>query len=229
MITRRLIAMALCIYPRPWRKRYGGEYEAMIEQIPAAGWSTLWDVTKGAVAMQIKYNGGMMRTAVIFGIIGLGLAAAGSFAVRDVYLSEVLLGGAGQKPDDLHPSPTTMPAKSRLQAIIEQQHLYATQTPQKALAMMQKNVAISGLDRSGMTGAQAVRVVFTYPDPAVSQRVAAALAEAILTEHGRLKLLDGPRLADGPIYPNRAVIAFIGLLGGTLLGSLWALVRVRPV
>lgn len=229
MIIRSLIAMALSFYPRPWRKRYGDECAAMIEQISAAGWSTFWDVTKGAVAMQIKYNGAdLLRTAVIFGAIGLALAGAGSFAVRDIYLSEVLVGGTGQKPDALPSSVKTMLTKPRLQAIIEKQRLYETQTPEKAIEMMQKNIAISGLDRSRINGAQAVRVVFTYPDAAVSERVTADLAEAIITEHGRLKLLDGPRLADGPIYPNRGVIACIGLLGGTLLGGLWTLVRVRP-
>jgi hypothetical protein len=229
MIARRLTAMVFNAYPRYWRTRYGDEFAATLEQMRAVGWSTLWDITKGAIAMQIHYNGvHLTRTVAVFGIVGLALASAGSFAIRNLYASEALFGD-DSKSDALRLSMQKALTRPRLHAIIEKERLYEKQSPDKAIEMMQKHISISNLDRSRMNGDR-ILVGFVYPDAAVSQRVTADLVEAIINEHGRrLNLLDGPRLIDGPIYPNRTVIAFIGLLSGTLLGGLWCLVRARPV
>lgn len=229
MIVRRLTAMVLTAYPRCWRKRYGDEFAATLEQMSAATWSTLWDVTKGAIAMQLQYNGAhLLRTAAIFGVIGLALAAAGSFAIRDVYASEALFSTADLKPGAPRLFLQEAITRPRLRTIIEKEHLYETQSPEKAIEMMQKGIAISSLARSRMDRGQTFRLVFAYPDATLAQRVIADILEAIIGEQGRFNLLDGPRLSDGPIYPNRAVIGFIGLVSGILLGSLWSLVRARP-
>jgi hypothetical protein len=229
MIGRRLIAIFLNMYPGSWRNRYGEELAATLEQIPAVRWSTLWDLAKGAIAMQFRYHGSyLMRTAAICVVVGLMLASVGSFAIRDLYASETLVGSA-LTPDALRPAVQNVLMKSRLQAIIEKEGLYKRQSPEKAIETLKNNISISAADRGRINGGQTFRVVFVYPDAAVSQRVIIDLSEMFIKERDRFNLLDGPRLIDGPIYPNRGVISLIGLLGGTLLGCLWAFVRVRPV
>jgi hypothetical protein len=52
-LTRTLIRL----YPGGWRKRYGAEFEAMLEQVPP-GWSANFDLFKGSIRMQFSQTGG---------------------------------------------------------------------------------------------------------------------------------------------------------------------------
>jgi hypothetical protein len=49
---RRAIQFMLRLYPAPWRERYRGEFEALLEQM-RPGWRDVFDVLRGAVKMQI--------------------------------------------------------------------------------------------------------------------------------------------------------------------------------
>jgi len=48
-----------------------------------------------------------------------------------------------------------------------------------------------------------------------------------LVAHSGARILDPPSLSEKPIWPNRAVITSLGLLGGILIGIAWAVVRSR--
>jgi hypothetical protein len=50
---RRWIAIAARLYPRSWRERYGPEFDAVLENAPA-NWRQVLDVTRAALAMQLK-------------------------------------------------------------------------------------------------------------------------------------------------------------------------------
>ena len=41
------------LYPAEWRKRYGAEFEALIEDVPP-GWSSAIDLLKGAIRMRLS-------------------------------------------------------------------------------------------------------------------------------------------------------------------------------
>jgi hypothetical protein len=47
------IRLALGLYPRRWRRRYGRELEALIEDL-SIGWDGVFDLTRGAVVMQMR-------------------------------------------------------------------------------------------------------------------------------------------------------------------------------
>ena len=49
----RLMRLALRLYPRRWRRRYGDELEALLED-SQPGWQGVVDVARGAVAMQLR-------------------------------------------------------------------------------------------------------------------------------------------------------------------------------
>lgn len=60
------IRLALALYPRWWRRRYGGELEALIED-SRTGWSGVFDIARGAFIMQIKDFGTIPLLAALIG------------------------------------------------------------------------------------------------------------------------------------------------------------------
>src|SRR5690349_6733120 len=74
---KRLIAWGLWFYPRQWRRRYGCEFLALIEDSrPRA--ADLWDVIKGAMLMQL-ISGSLPR--IVAGFTAAGLLAAGTWTL----------------------------------------------------------------------------------------------------------------------------------------------------
>ena len=53
---RGLIRFAVRLYPAFWRARYEIEFDALLEDVDL-GWRDLFDVLKGAGAMQIRHVG----------------------------------------------------------------------------------------------------------------------------------------------------------------------------
>jgi uncharacterized protein involved in exopolysaccharide biosynthesis len=87
---RRWIASAAALYPWRWRKRYGEEFDALLEDLNP-GWREFTDVLQGALKMQ------MTNAATYLKLIG-GLAAAGaivatavSFRVPRIYESTAVI------------------------------------------------------------------------------------------------------------------------------------------
>ena len=86
-------------------------------------------------------------------------------------------------------------------------------------------------------GKNRMALQFVYFDRPLSQRVCAALVEALMRSPvdfihpGRvpftISLLHAPSLADRPIYPNRFNLVVTGLLAGTIIGLPIALLRRR--
>jgi hypothetical protein len=47
------VRLAIGVYPRWWRRRYGPELEALLEDAPP-GWSALFDLVRGACIMRLR-------------------------------------------------------------------------------------------------------------------------------------------------------------------------------
>jgi hypothetical protein len=60
------IRFALALYPRWWRRRYGREMEALLED-SGAGWAALFDLARGALFVRIRDIGGSMRISTLNG------------------------------------------------------------------------------------------------------------------------------------------------------------------
>jgi hypothetical protein len=79
VIIKRLAWMMAALYPAAWKKRYGDELDALIEDA-GGGWRVISDLLKEAVKMQLKtWSSG--KLALVFGISGLLAAAVTSMSI----------------------------------------------------------------------------------------------------------------------------------------------------
>jgi hypothetical protein len=81
------------LYPRCWRGRYGGELETLIEDSRHAGWRELFDVLKGALAMNTRE---LSPASVLGGFVLAGTAIAGLAwaAIPNGYRSTAAVAGS---------------------------------------------------------------------------------------------------------------------------------------
>ena len=121
-------------------------------------------------------------------------------------------------------------APERLRAIIDKHRLYPKEA--EPAVLLARQIKVSGVKILG-SGRRIFRIEFLDDDPKTAQLVANEVTDSILTEHARvnaasgkmLSVLDRAPLPEGPLYPNRPVIGFIGLLIGATIGTVWAMLR----
>ena len=80
-----LLQIVVRLYPAAWRERYGEEFSALLEDVPPR-WRDLFDIGKGAIAMQVSQNRAWKLTALM-GLAGLLIAFAVSFIEAPRYSS----------------------------------------------------------------------------------------------------------------------------------------------
>jgi len=235
-MNRRLITFAARLYPAAWRERYGEEFAATVEQMPAPGWAVLWDVGRGALKMQFHYRSDLIRLAAICGAAGLAVAWGLSLRISDIYVSETTIQASTADHTSLSPTLRRAFARPRLRGLIEKHNLYAVERSRLPLEQvtdkMAKDVFLS-TSPGGDKTRPAFKVRFAYTDPAVIQLVTDELAAGFAVDtapnsaaQGRFVVLDTASRPD-PIYPNRPVAAAMGLFGGALLGAVWAVWKRR--
>ena len=235
-MTAKLIRLATALYPRAWRKRYSEEFAATLEDMPTQSWGTVWDVAKGALVMQIRQNGASMaHTAAKFGTAFMTLAFAGSLAIPNRYISNAAVDVRGTDRASVAVTVQRTLTAKRLQELIGKHHLYAADGAPipagDAFDTMRRNIGVSRLNES--KGASRLEVSFQYSDPAVAQRVTADLTDAIIEENAQtnsgatLSVADSASKPVDSAFPNRTLIALMGLAGGALIGFVWSLL-MRP-
>lgn len=64
----RFERLALRLYPRRWRQRYGPELEALIEDANL-GWRGVWDVARGGITMRMTPQWGIAVVAALVGAV----------------------------------------------------------------------------------------------------------------------------------------------------------------
>jgi hypothetical protein len=235
-MNRRIIAFAARLYPAAWRKRYGEEFAATLEQMRAPGWAVLWDVGGGALKMQFQYRSQLIRVAAMCGAAGLAVAWGLSLRIPDVYLSESTIQSSTDDLTSLNPAFRRAVERSRLLGLIQKHNLYPAERSRLPLEevtnKMANDISISNC-AGGDKARPAFKVGFAYTDPAIIQRVTDDLATGFARDtapnsaaQGRFVVLDTASRPD-PIYPNRPVAAAMGLCGGALLGAVWAVWKRR--
>jgi hypothetical protein len=86
---KRVLRFLTYLYPAWWRRRYGRELEALLED-SGSRWRDVWDLFRGAMEMQMsKWTFGAIVVAC--GIAGLALAGAVAFAMPYQYRSTATL------------------------------------------------------------------------------------------------------------------------------------------
>ena len=229
----RLLSWLVSCYPRVWRDRYGAEFSEFLCGLPDAGWGTVWDVSKGAISMQVQQNGpSVLKLAAGFGLAGLIIAAGVSLAISDRYVSMTVVEATGVEERVLHDSVTRSMAPERLRAIIDKHRLYPKEA--EPAVLLARQIKVSGVKTLG-SGRRTFRIEFLDDDPKTAQLVANEVTDSILTEHARanagsgkmLSVLDRAPLPEGPLYPNRPIMGFVGVLIGATIGAVWAMLRRR--
>jgi hypothetical protein len=248
-----LLKLLARLYPSNWHRRYGAEFEALLED-STPRIRDLCDVFFGALKMQMT-TWNFTRITLAACLIGTLVAVAISFAIPPHYISHTLIivtptGDDLAIPESLAGTKSALPSylinlkpdvlnRDSLSRIIKRLNLYprerANMPLDAVITKMQSNVYVKPIEGQG--GLSAFFVQFDYPDPYLAQKVngelvslfmSANLAYAQSHPHLVFRAMYAPELPQKPARPNRIVMGVIGLLLGLTAGLILAVViRLR--
>lgn len=217
---RRWIRIASRLYPSRWRRRYGAEFDALLEDTRPTLKNAL-DVAWVALEMHMNMLT-FSKLAVLCGVTGAILAAVMAVRMPDKYVSEAVIrvSGDGQSLRFFHDR--VLP-----RALGPKPDFSITNPYSGAGRPNEFDFTVRYSDRDAaqaeITGHQIV-----------SRIVKANLLEGIkASARTQVRLLRPPSLAASLDRPNRPLITVLGFCAGLVLASLLAaakrlLRRVRP-
>ncbi len=220
---KRLALLIARLYPYAWRKRYGAEFDALIEDSkPSPMW--LLDTLKGAFAAQIKVNG--MRLAT-FGIVGAALAGAFAFTMKDSFRGTAVLKATNLNPVTAFEVQTSF-SRNALWEIIEKNNLYENDRGripnEEIIHKLRLGIRISRQARSFGDIPLAIIVNVDASDRTKAKAAAEDLAKLLLNGERSLIEVSSPAV---PLSPNRTWITLAGIAAGLLLGAAYSFLRNR--
>ncbi|MGB7721984.1 MAG: hypothetical protein WBL65_18940 [Bryobacteraceae bacterium] len=242
---RQLIHWVAGLYPAAWRERYGGELDALIEDIQPQ-WEDLLNVLLGALRMQMTTRNSLK----ILGAVTLaGALAAGVLAFRtpDRYVSTAVMritpadSDRQRALDRLAELQQEVLSRTSLAEIITRPALNLYPKDRKRIPLedvvenMRKALRFQVMQAQG-GGVAAFLISFEYPDKFKAQAVVRELLSSFFRQNKldrgdqgpsavvNLVILDPPNLPQRRLGPNRSMIVGAGLLGGAVLGLLVVLV-----
>lgn len=188
--------------------------------------------------MRMQEGASVKKRAAGLGALGLAIAWGAAWQIPDLYVAQSKIQATGIDAEAIHASVQRALSRPRLAVLIRNHQLYTkerTHLPvNDVIEKMAKNVSVTGLSGDA-AGVRSFSIGFAYPDAEVSQRVTRELVVALIRENA-----PGPGATSGPrflsvdeaarpdaVYPNRPVMAFTGLLIGTLAGAAWGLLQRR--
>ena len=250
---KRLLKLLARLYPSSWHRRYGAEFEALLED-STPRIRDLYDVFIGALKMQMT-TWSFTRITLAACLAGTLAAVALSFAITPHYISRSLIVSVNPPVDAAaayNSGATTNNAmqsylinlqpdvlnRDSLTRIIERLNLYprerASMPLDAVVTKMQSNIYVRPVKG---TNQSAFIVQFDYPDPHLAQQVngelvslfmSANLAYSQAHPHLTFRVMDAPELPQKPTGLNRIEMGAIGLLIGLPTGLILALIiRLR--
>lgn len=242
---KRLLKLLARLYPRSWRRRYGAEFDALLDDsTPVA--RDAFDVFRGGLKMHARTwtFGRITFTGALAGIL---VGAAIFFTLPAHYVSQVTVtikpfdDTTGAVPANVQRD--ALSAES-LMPIILKNNLYArerTRVPMdEVVSQMRRDISLVPLTdgRSKNGDAFSFILQFDYSDPRLAQMVNSELVfrfmQTVLKERlaqpsvnpgATFRVLDPPTLPRVPTGPTRAQFIAIGLFAGLLAGCSFAAVR----
>ena len=253
---RSWIRLAARLYPARWRRRYGAEFDALLEDATPT-WRTVIDVGWGAVEMHMNIWR-FPKIAVICGLAGAILGAVIAVRMPDRYISETVLtlSGDEQNPQFLRDRFVQLALSGgSLGELIRRNDLYAKDRRriplEDVIVRMRHDIAITPAKSATADPKNFAFVLrYIYPDPVQAQRTTEELIRKMMeagVEEGlranqakgdaerrstgtKLSVFDPPSLPQRPAGPNRLLITALGVCAGLTLAVLTAVVmRLRPV
>jgi uncharacterized protein involved in exopolysaccharide biosynthesis len=223
---QRVLRFLIRLYPAWWRRRYGQELEALLED-SRSGSRDAWDLFRGAMEIQMsRWSFGKIVT--VCGIVGVMLASFLAFSTPYRYRSTAILKSTpGRSAEDWNALNRAAFTPQALSNIIDREHLYAGRPTQDTIDRMRRGIRIEPVDPS------LVRVSFSYEDPVQAQRVSQELVDRLITSNLLPDVSRSPIAfqlvvpADQPkrqIERKRYGLAGLGLPAGMLFGVVLALI-----
>lgn len=220
------------MYPNSWRKRYGAELEALLED-SQLGWKDLADLAGGGLTMHFKTwsTAAVMAAAVTSGaILGIGLSFA--LPANDYRSTSVVKVEAGGATKEVANVVANTFSRRLLWSMIDKERLYeadkATKPAEDIVEQMRYAIRVHRVVSVG--SGVAFVIDFTYPDAERTQRVTADLTRSLIDEATRagvtLQILD-PASRAVPFHRFSLAGMSAGLFCGLLFGCTMVLMRRR--
>jgi len=240
------VRWAIRCYPAAWRKRYGTEFAALLEDV-GPGWRDWWDVTRGGLKMRLKWNFATVLTACAL----LGAAVAGGWAYREPnkFVSTAVL--RVNRPEGmteaallerLQQAQTAVLSRTSLAQLMTRPELDLYKRDRMRIPMenviremRDQDVKISPLRDANDRTLNAIAISFAYTDPGKAQlvveRLVAGMAERLPRDGAwvKVEVLDPPTLPRNPSWPNRFAYTAVGVLVGVGFGLVLLGARRWPV
>jgi len=195
---KRILELLARLYPPNWRRRYGAEFDALLEDAAPSARDIL-DLLWGAFKMQIT-TWSFGRITVAGSLAGVLVAAAISFAVPLHYLSQSFVevtpanGSAPQSPRRLMDNVAQdVFSRDSLGSIIQEHNLYPRERARMPLDdvidIMRRNIRVYSLTLASPENRDAFKftVQFDYSDPHVAQDVNAELTSRVIEDNLRMR------------------------------------------
>jgi hypothetical protein len=240
---RKIIHLAVRLYPARWRERYGPEFDALLEDINP-GFGDLLNVVKGALLLQVSLSNVPLMAAA-FALVGIFVAGLVSIETPRRYASTTVIAiDSAYLPDEFR-QPSLLEVAPHvfgdgsLTRLIEQNGLYSDEFTRRPmvdrLKQFKENLIVASISP------YAWKVSFTYPDSVKAQKVTSDLMLGLcrggihVTEqlapneeiraHLHMRVIDDPQAALAG--PSLSEMISLGLGAGALAGIAIALMRRR--
>ena len=249
---RRWIARVAAFYPDAWRRRYGVEFHALLEDVDP-GWRELLDVLRGAIIMQITARPSYFKIAGAMAVLGAAIALVASFGWPGRYVSSAVVRGDKHAAEQLQRIQQEILSRSSLAEMIQRPSLdlyraeRSREPMEDIIEQMRRDIRIQWAGGPAPT----LNISFNYPDREKAQAVMRDLVTKFLegnvamnrnrvrTWHTMwplseppagpaVEVLDPASLPGQPARPNRFVFVGWGLGAGLVLGLLAALAMRQP-
>jgi capsular polysaccharide biosynthesis protein len=230
---RPLVRLATRLYPSAWRKRYGAEFQALLEDVNP-GWRELFNVFGGAIKMQLTTGATYLKLGAGFAIAGLLVATVASFVVRKEYVSTAVL--RITDADYLARAETKVLSRTSLSQIIQEPslQLYPSERRLEPLEDVIESMRRRSIHIAVLPDGHTVQVSFSYTDKKKAQAVVRMLI--VKLSHAfegaktglNLEILDPPSLPEFAASPKRWTMSITGLACGLVLGLIAAVFVKHP-
>jgi uncharacterized protein involved in exopolysaccharide biosynthesis len=242
---KRIMRFLVRLYPSSWRKRYGAELYALLEDAPPSA-RDAFDVFWGALKMQMTtWNFG--RITLACSVAGILVAVVMSFALPVHYVSQAVLivtpahGPTSTGENGLFVANLVRDVFSRedLASVIQEHNLYAPERASmplnEVIDKMKRHIELQLMSPAspGNRNTQTIAVRFAYSDAHLAQQVNEELMSRFMEGTLNAPQLNSswifrvpapPTLPLRPTAPNRTQFAAEGLLAGLLAGLTLAIV-----
>ncbi len=245
---KRLLTSLIYLYPRVWRERYSQEFAALLEDT-GAGWRQIPDILTEALQMRIATLN--LRLIGLFALFGLAIATIASFRIPDKFVSVAVVkllpvadgddATARREMVELTRGVTSQSSLVRLFNDLSVD-LYKDERRRYPLGMIIEDMKSHDLSVNTRPDGLTL-VTYRGTSPAEAQTVVRLMVDRLREDHGhrhsfppglrnaphlpasRLDVVNAPSFDNAPIYPNRPVIALVGIFLG--IGAAFAFVLIR--